>query len=122
MTLAYLDHVNIRTPNLEELTRFYRDVLGLEVGPRPDFPFGGVWLYCGERSVVHIVEVSEPREAKSPSLDHFAFAGADRDALMSRLQSHDWPYRTTWIPGGNTEQIRLEDPDGNKLHVDFPHE
>ena len=122
MTLAYLDHVNIRTTRLAELTGFYRDVLGLEVGPRPNFPFNGAWLYCGERSVVHLIEVSEPPDAKTPSLDHFAFAGADRDLFMARLEAHDWPFETTWLPGSKMEQIRLKDPDGNKMHIDFSHD
>ena len=36
-----LDHVNIRTDGLEASTAFYRDIIGLEVGPRPSFSFAG---------------------------------------------------------------------------------
>ena len=48
MPLTQLDHCSIRTALLEETRKFYVDVLGLTVGPRPDFPFPGVWLYRGE--------------------------------------------------------------------------
>ena len=35
MTLLALDHVNIRTARLAEMTRFYEEVMGLPKGPRP---------------------------------------------------------------------------------------
>src|SRR3954454_8588660 len=49
-----LDHVTIRTDDLEASTAFYRDILGLEVGPRPSFSFDGAWLYHEGRAVVHL--------------------------------------------------------------------
>ena len=56
MPLSALDHVNLRTAHLEEMCAFYCEVLGLERGPRPPFPFPGAWLYCGGRPCVHLVE------------------------------------------------------------------
>ena len=43
-----LNHFSIRTYDLEACRRFYADLLGLVVGPRPDFPFPGLWLYAGD--------------------------------------------------------------------------
>jgi len=57
MPLKQLDHVNIRTNNLAEMVRWYSEVLGLHSGPRPDFPFGGAWMYLGDQPVVHLVEI-----------------------------------------------------------------
>ena len=57
MPLNRLDHYSIRTTHLAETQRFYTDVLGLEVGPRPNFPFPGVWLYHGGVAVVHVVGI-----------------------------------------------------------------
>ncbi len=34
-----LNHISIRTTDIEATRHFYVDVLGLQVGPRPDFPF-----------------------------------------------------------------------------------
>ena len=73
MPLIQLDHVNIRTARLAEMTAFYRDVLGLAPGNRPPFAFDGSWLYCGERAAVHLVEVPEPPEGRAPKIEHFAF-------------------------------------------------
>ena len=51
MALA-LNHYSIRTLNVEQTRRFYVDVLGLTVGPRPNFPFPGIWLYRGDHAEV----------------------------------------------------------------------
>ena len=50
-----IDHVTIATDDLDGIVAFYRDVLGLEVGPRPAFPFAGAWLYAGGRPIVHLL-------------------------------------------------------------------
>jgi len=49
-----IDHVTIATDDLETTVAFYRDVLGLVVGPRPAFPFAGAWLYANGRPIVHL--------------------------------------------------------------------
>ena len=38
---------------------WYRDILGLRTGPRPDFPIPGAWLYAEDTAMVHLVAVSE---------------------------------------------------------------
>ena len=38
MPTYHLNHVNIRTADLEATRDFYSDVIGLEVGFRPPFP------------------------------------------------------------------------------------
>ena len=43
-----LNHYSICTADLEASRRFYVDALGLGVGPRPEFPFSGRWLYAGD--------------------------------------------------------------------------
>ena len=70
MPVSSLDHVNIRTDNLKEMTSFYAKVLGLKKGSRPAFKFGGAWLYCGNRATVHLVEVKNQAKAKNAQLEH----------------------------------------------------
>ena len=65
-----LNHVSIRTSDLEACRRFYVDVLGLAAGPRPDFPFPGVWLYAGpttawSNAVVHVIGI-DPANPERP--------------------------------------------------------
>ena len=41
-----LDHVTLRTHDLEGTRAFFEKVLDLKPGYRPDFPFPGAWLYA----------------------------------------------------------------------------
>jgi catechol-2,3-dioxygenase len=120
MALLYLDHVNLRTANLAGMTEFYRNVLGLRLGPRPPFAFGGAWLYCGERPVVHLVEIEQ---AANPSgtlgLEHFAFSADGFEELVEALKRADVEHRISKLTGSETRQINLRDPDGNRVHIDF---
>src|SRR5439155_23096861 len=55
MPLNALHHITVQTNDLEATRHFYRDLLGLEVGFRPDMNFPGYWLYCGDVPFVHLV-------------------------------------------------------------------
>jgi catechol 2,3-dioxygenase-like lactoylglutathione lyase family enzyme len=120
MPLLALDHVNLRTTRVAEMLCFYRDVLGLVPGARPAFSFGGAWLYCGERAVVHLVEVSEPaRREGELHLEHFAFSANGYDDFIATLARQAIPYRLSTPAGGGLRQVNVHDPDGNRIHVDF---
>jgi catechol 2,3-dioxygenase-like lactoylglutathione lyase family enzyme len=54
MAVSRLHHVNIRTTDLDATQKFYEDVVGLEVGPRPPFGNPGVWLYAEGHPWVHV--------------------------------------------------------------------
>ena len=121
MALLFLDHVNLRTTAVARLRDFYCGVLGMREGERPAFPFGGAWLYCGERAVVHLVEVSEqPAPSGELRLEHFAFVARDFEEFMRRLDADGIEYRVSKQFGSETRQLNLRDPDGNRIHIDFP--
>lgn len=120
MPLLALDHVNLRTARLEAMTEFYRVVIGLELGPRPAFSFGGAWLYCGDRPVVHLVEVAEHAPAASNlALQHFAFRATDLARLLERLSERGIAHRPSIVQDFRLYQVNVTDPDGNRLHIDF---
>lgn len=118
MALVDLDHVNLRTCRLAEMVAFYT-YIGLSDGHRPPFGFGGAWLYCGERAVVHLVEVEQAPSGEDPSLEHFALRGEDMQAFLRLLDAASIAYRIAVVPGDGTRQVNIFDPDGNHLHVDF---
>ncbi|MDF1586652.1 VOC family protein [Marinimicrococcus flavescens] len=119
MTVTRLDHVNLRTAALAEMIAWYGEVLGLEPGPRPPFPFGGAWLYCGGQPVIHLVEVERKAAAEDPALEHFALAASGLDAFLDRLRARGIAFDCREVPGFGITQVNLWDPDGNHLHVDF---
>ena len=57
MQIGNLDHVNVRTSQLDAMIDWYSNILGLRQGDRPNFPFPGAWMYAGDQAVVHLVEV-----------------------------------------------------------------
>ena len=134
MPITRLDHYSIRTTSLAPTERFYVDVLGLEVGPRPTFPFPGVWLYQGGVAVVHVVGVdpNDPSGLKdylgdkagdaagTGTIDHVAFVGHDVEAMRARFRAAGVPYRDRTVPAMNLEQVFLEDPNGVTIELNFP--
>lgn len=119
-TLTRLDHVNIWTADIKRLIGFYRDVLGLEPGPRPDFSFGGAWLYLGDQAVVHLVEVERALKPEQVQLSHFAFRSGDRlEDFLDRMKRHGIETELGRPPRSGLVQVNFHDPDGNHIHVDF---
>lgn len=119
--IARLDHVNIRTAHLQQLVRFYTDVLGLTEGERPPLGFPGAWMYAGDAPVIHLVGVPEqPTPSGSLRLEHFAFTASGLRAFLARLGERGVEYRQSRQAGTGNVVINLHDPDGNRLHVDFP--
>ena len=118
MPLCWLDHVNIGTANLEAMTRFYTDVLGLTLGPRPPFSFAGSWLYCGDKAAVHLV--ARPSDGGGqPRIDHFAFRAQGLKDFLVQLKSLHVPYRLSIVPHLQLRQVNIADPDGNRIEVAF---
>lgn len=114
-----LDHINIRTVDLEGTQRFFCDLLGLTVGWRPAFPFPGAWLYAGEQAVVHLVSVDAPFPgSKGVALDHAAFTVDDFEAAKAKLDAAGVSYRETATPEGNTRQLFFSDPNGVVIELD----
>ena len=115
-----LDHINIGTNRLDETVAFFRDVLELKPGWRPDFPFGGAWLYAGETAVVHLVELPQ---AKGPSreaaLDHFAFRIDDYELVKSRLETAGVRFQAVDIPDTEIRQINIRDLNGVNIELNY---
>src|SRR3954454_24573946 len=106
MAITGLDHVNIRTADLAATRAFFMEVLGLTIGWRPDFPFGGAWLYAGGKDVVHLVEVTTAAAAsRGSALDHFAFSIDDYEAVEARLQAAGIAYDPVVSPNGGIRQM-----------------
>jgi len=120
MAIRGIDHINIGTHRLAETRAFFRDALGLTEGWRPDFPFGGAWLYAGDGAVVHLVDLDD---AKRPSieaaLDHFAFRIDDYDEARRRLDAAGVRYRATAVPNAPIRQIFLSDPNGVNIELNY---
>jgi len=139
MTLT-LNHFSIRTTDLEASRRFYVDVLGLSVGPRPDFPFPGLWLYRGPHddvanAVVHLIGIDsvapqglqqylgdrdEQSLAGSGAVDHIAFFANGLAAMHAHLKALGVACRERTVPSIGLHQLFLDDPCGVVIELNFP--
>lgn len=119
MALEWLDHVNIHTARLQAMMHFYAQVVGLTLGHRPPFEFGGAWLYLDGRAVVHLVETESTPAGIEPRIEHFAFRASGLDQFLARLEQHGVEYRRATVPASGLVQVHLRDPDGNHVEVGF---
>ena len=117
--VAALDHVNIRTNDLDACRRFYVDALGFEEGLRPPFDSRGIWLYLDGAPVVHVLEVSEAMPKNGGSIDHIAFRARNFDRFTARLKANGIDYEDRAVPGMDLHQLFCFDPHGIKVEFNF---
>lgn len=124
-----LNHINLRAPAalLLALRDFYSGVLGLEVGPRPDFGSRGFWLYAGGRPVLHLSEQQAHEPPRGPvdpaaasTFDHTAFSGTDPVATAAHLALQGVSFRESRSEATRQHQFFLQDPAGNGVEINFP--
>ena len=56
MPLQRLEHYLVLSDDIHKTRDFYRDVLGMAEGFRPELEFPGFWLYLGDTPCIHIAE------------------------------------------------------------------
>jgi len=122
MQILRLDHVNIRTTQLDRMVQWYTEFLDLKLGSRPNFPFDGAWLYARDIAIVHIVVIDDENAVgseKNLKLEHFALRASGMNAFEAKLKARNERYRRSDITDFGIAQFNIWDPDGNHIHVDF---
>ncbi len=121
VTLKRLDHVNIRTADLDAMVAWYGRVLDMHPGPRPGFAFPGAWLYADGQPIVHLVGAETPPGADPADLrlEHFAISANGLKGLLATLDAEGAPFRLFPIRDFGIVQVNVHDPDGNHIHIDF---
>ena len=121
MIIDGLDHINIRTRDLERCSKFYTEVLGFELGDRPPFPFPGAWLYCNGRPVIHLIATDQETDSSLSPVDHFAVAARGFDDTIARLEEAGAEHQVRDVPGRAIRQVFVQDPDGVFVELNFSH-
>jgi len=133
MPVTELNHYFVRTNDLERSRRFYCDVLGFEVMPRPDFPFPGYWLGVGGKIQVHMAPHGIPNSelyyvgttAASATdntgvVDHIAFLATEPESFARRFEAIGLKARKRFLPEFRLFQMLVKDPDGLTVELNFP--
>jgi catechol 2,3-dioxygenase-like lactoylglutathione lyase family enzyme len=139
MTLA-LNHFSIRTTDMESTRIFYEAALGLTVGPRPAFPFPGIWLYNGSHAdvanaMVHVIgmDLNDPEGLKqylgdrdisslkgSGAVDHIALFDTGLQTKLESLAKLGIAVRERTVPSIGLHQLFLDDPNGVVIELNYP--
>ena len=116
MEVDTIDHVNVETDDVDRSAKFYREVIGLKEGPRPDFDRPGFWMYAGDKPVVHIIKTAQNNKmltgSKDASISHFALQIKNLKNARDHLDSLGIEYNILQVPGTEIGQLFLEDPEG----------
>jgi len=120
MRATGFNHVSVSARDLEESTRFYVEVFGMEKIPTYNFAFPVQYLRLGDLQL-HLFE----RDTPAPEFHHFAVNVDDFEAAYTKARelgiqeekaffSHAYE-----LPDGSV-QMYLRDPSGNLVEVDWP--
>ena len=139
IAVGNINHVTLccSIEQLPGVEAFYREVLGLRVGPRPAFDFPGAWLYAGDEPIIHLAatrrqaasgkEPNSSSPAVSPgaavstgAIDHFALRVAGRlDEWRDRLGARGITFSEAPVPEFLLYQFFLHDPLGVRIELNF---
>lgn len=124
-----LDHVVLRTKNLEAMIEFYCDVLGCTVERRLSPDFGLVQLRAGD-ALIDIVSVDgelgrkggAAPGAEGRNMDHFcvrleAFDEPAIRAHLARFGVAHGDVATRYGAEGNGPSLYVQDPEGNTVEL-----
>jgi catechol 2,3-dioxygenase-like lactoylglutathione lyase family enzyme len=127
--LLGLGHVTLRSADFERTERFYCDLLGLRIGPRPPIVVPGRWLYLGSRAVLHVLPRrsahadtdsadTDPRGAHG-TFDHLALDAQGLAAFEQRLHAAGQKFERRRLADTAVWQLFLTDPDGATVELCF---
>jgi catechol 2,3-dioxygenase-like lactoylglutathione lyase family enzyme len=119
MTAHAMNHFTILAEDLDETRDFYRDLLDLKEGYRPDMGFPGAWLYAGEQAILHVVVRNPLPQPRAGVLDHMAFSAADLTGTVRKLEQKGVRYELGRQVETGVWQLFFHDPNGAKVELDF---
>ena len=133
MPLSHIEHFLVQTADMARTRDWFVRVLGLRVGPSPDFKFQVCWLYLGDKDVVHVTEggtqVSENRkkyvgqESQATRgtgvVDHIAFRATGLPQMLEHLRALGVEFKQRQVDDQGLYQLFMFDPNGIKIELNY---
>jgi catechol 2,3-dioxygenase-like lactoylglutathione lyase family enzyme len=133
MPLSNIEHFLVQTDSIARTRDWYVRVLGMEVGPNPDFKFPVCWLYLGGKDVVHITEggasasenrkkyVGQESQATQGTgvLDHIAFRATGLRQMLEHLHAEKVDFKQRQLSDQGLYQLFMFDPNGIKIELNY---
>jgi lactoylglutathione lyase len=120
MRATRINHVSLDAENVEESSRFYERVFGLERLPTPNFGFPVSWLRLGDTQL-HLFQTG----ARAGGNHHLAIEVDDFEGIYRRLvelglfETEGFFAQIVEMPDGAI-QMYFRDPGGNLVEIDHP--
>jgi catechol 2,3-dioxygenase-like lactoylglutathione lyase family enzyme len=115
-----LDHITLRTADLEGTRAFLEAVLDLKPGYRPAFAFPGYWLYAGDDPLVHLIPGrGGPAERYGETIDHAGFRLKDYAGHRRKLDALGINYSTMDLAELGERRLFIHTPGGILLELVF---
>jgi catechol 2,3-dioxygenase len=112
--VAHIGHVELRTPELERSTWFFREVMGMEVAAQAE---GSVFLRGFGDYEIYCLKLTE---ADTPGLGHVGLRASSPEALERRVAALEQSaHASGWHDGdhGHGPAFAFEDPDGRSFEI-----
>jgi catechol 2,3-dioxygenase-like lactoylglutathione lyase family enzyme len=119
MPISEMNHFTVLTSDLEKTMTFYKDLLGLDDGFRPQFADAGAWLYASGRPVLHVMADCKMPTDPAGVLDHMAFSASNLVDIAARLEKEGVKFFLKRQVTTKTVQLFCHDPSGAKVELNF---
>ena len=121
ITLGQLNHIALPTNDPARAEKFYVDLLGFRVVPRPSFSFDGRWLYREDVGpMLHLLHVPDhciPTGPINTLSAHLAIQCGNAQEVVDQLNVEKIEYVERHLPDFGYRQIFFRDPDGNLIEL-----
>jgi|GEM_PF-835301 len=120
------DHLSLSAKKPEKMKDFLIDLLGFELGTRPNLSFDGYFLFSGEKDLIHIFKqhIIENTESTSTThqlpphiVHHVSFATDNYNEIMQRIAALNIPYAMNNLPDSNKKQIFVRGPEALLIEI-----
>jgi catechol 2,3-dioxygenase-like lactoylglutathione lyase family enzyme len=113
-----INHVSISASDLEESTRFYEEVFGMERIATPIFDTPVQWLRVGDLQLHLFLDEAD----KAPARHHLGLTIDNFETAYNVVRdrtSGEWGAQLVELPSGQV-QLYFRDPAGNLIELNWP--
>ncbi len=123
-----LFHVLVKTNDLPQTLKFYKDILGLREAPRPNFGNPGAWLAIANPVGEQIIHIWAGGAGMGPTgvspygtatIDHVSLTAVGHETFRKKFIAAGLPWREYIIPGTTLWQLFVYDPSGVQIELTF---